>query len=515
MPNILWVDDEIDMLKGHLLFLEGKGYSVSTCNNGNDALDMVQENGFDTVFLDENMPGLSGLETLEKIKAMQPQLPVVMVTKSEEEHIMEMAIGSKIADYLIKPVNPMQILLALKKILDGKELVTQANVRGYQQEFGKMTMEMQQLDSWAEWSDFYKKLLSWEMKLDESPEEGLKSVLATQKKEANELFGRFISVEYEHWFTRDEDRPMLSHELVNRLVAPQLRNGNKIFFVVMDNLRLDQWLAIKPALAPYFQTEKEGIYNSILPSATQYARNALFAGKMPLQIKNQSPQYWVEEQAEGSKNQFEGELLRDQLSQLGLSSKKMEYHKVVNLRGANKLLDNIHQQKHNDLVALVYNFVDTLSHAKTDTEVIRELASDDAAYRRITKTWFEGSPLLKILQWAGEQGFTVIITTDHGTINVQRPAKVVGTKELTTNLRYKNGNGMSYPSKHSFVIKNPESVGLPKQHIADEYIFALTDYFYVYPNRFNHFAQYYRNTYQHGGVSLEELIIPYAIHVPK
>ena len=255
MPNILWVDDEIDMLKGHLLFLEGKGYSVSTCNNGNDALDMVQENGFDTVFLDENMPGLSGLETLEKIKAMQPQLPVVMVTKSEEEHIMEMAIGSKIADYLIKPVNPMQILSALKKILDGKELVTQANVRGYQQEFGKMTMEMQQLDSWAEWSDFYKKLLSWEMKLDESPEEGLKSVLATQKKEANELFGRFISVEYEHWFTGDQDRPMLSHELVNRLVAPQLRNGNKIFFVVMDNLRLDQWLAIKPG--PVFP-DREG-----------------------------------------------------------------------------------------------------------------------------------------------------------------------------------------------------------------------------------------------------------------
>ena len=379
-----------------------------------------------------------------------------------------------------------------------------------------MTMEMQQLDSWAEWSDFYKeKLLSWEMKLDESPEEGLKSVLATQKKEANELFGRFISVEYEHWFTRDEDRPMLSHELVNRLVAPQMRNGNKIFFVVMDNLRLDQWLAIKPALAPYFQTEKEGIYNSILPSATQYARNALFAGKMPLQIKNQSPQYWLEEQAEGSKNQFEGELLRDQLSQLGLSSKKMEYHKVVNLRGANKLLDNIHQQKHNDLVALVYNFVDTLSHAKTDTEVIRNWP--------VMMPRTGGSPDL-VRRFTAAENITMGRETrlygDHhyrpcGTINVQRPAKVVGTKELTTNLRYKNGNGMSYPSKHGFVIKNPESVGLPKQHIADEYIFALTDYFYVYPNRFNHFAQYYRNNISARWGIFGELIIPYAIHVPK
>ena len=515
MPIILWVDDEIDMLKGHLLFLEGKGYTVHTCNNGNDALDLVAESAFDAVFLDENMPGLSGLETLEKIKETHPELPVVMVTKSEEERIMEMAIGSKIADYLIKPVNPNQILLALKRILDGKELVTQANVRGYQQEFGRMTMEMQQLRTWEEWSQFYKKLLVWEMKLDESPEEGLKSVLASQKKEANELFGRFISSEYESWFASDEDRPMLSHELVNKVVAPQIREGNKVFFLVMDNLRYDQWLAIKPALAPYFHTKKEGIYNSILPSATQFARNALFAGELPAAIKKKTPQYWVEEQDEGSKNQFEGELLQAQFDRLGLGEKRLEYRKVVNLRGATKLLDQMHQLKNADCIALVYNFVDTLSHAKTDTEVVRELASDDAAFRRLTKTWFEGSPLLKMLQWASEQGYTAIITTDHGTINVQRPAKVVGTKELTTNLRYKSGNGMSYPAKHSLVIKDPERVGLPKQHIADEYIFGLSDYFYVYPNRFNHFAQYYRNTYQHGGVSLEELIIPYAVHLPK
>jgi DNA-binding response OmpR family regulator len=514
MPNILWVDDEIEMLKGHLLFLEGKGYSVATCNNGADALDLVQETGFDAVFLDENMPGLSGLETLEKIKDLLPELPVVMITKSEEEQIMEMAIGSKIADYLIKPVNPNQVLLSLKKILDGKQLVSQAATRGYQQEFGRLTLDMQQLRTWEEWANFYKKLLQWELKLDESPEEGLKGVLATQKKEANELFARFIANHYKQWFSESE-RPMLSHELVGKVVAPQLRDGKKVFFLVMDNLRYDQWLAIKPLLSPYFHQKEEGLYNSILPSATQYARNALFAGMMPASIKASLPQYWVEEHEEGSKNQYEGELLEAQLERLGLGDKKSVYQKVTNLRGANKLYDTIHQHKNADVFTVVYNFVDALSHAKTDTEVVRELASDDSAYRRLVKTWLEGSPLLKMLQWASQQGFTVVLTTDHGTVNVHRPSKVVGTKHLTTNLRYKTGNGMSYQSKHSFVVKDPSSIGLPKQHIADEYIFALSDLFYVYPNRYNHFVQYYRNTYQHGGVSLEELIIPYAVLTSK
>ena len=294
-----------------------------------------------------------------------------------------------------------------------------------------------------------------------------------------------------------------------------MRDGKKVFFLVMDNLRYDQWLAIKPLLSPFFHHKEEGLYNSILPSATQYARNALFAGMMPASIKASLPQYWVEEHEDGSKNQFEGELLEAQLERLGLGDKKSVYQKVTNLRGANKLYDTIHQHKNADVLTVVYNFVDALSHAKTDTEVVRELASDDSAYRRLVKTWLEGSPLLKMLQWASQQGFTVVLTTDHGTVNVHRPSKVVGTKHLTTNLRYKTGNGMSYQSKHSFVVKDPNAIGLPKQHIADECIFALSDLFYVYPNRYNHFVQYYRNTYQHGGVSLEELIIPYAVLTSK
>jgi len=510
MPNILWVDDEIDMLKGHLMFLEGKGYTFETCNNGSDALDVVAEQAFDAVFLDENMPGLSGLETLEKMKLVRPDMPIVMITKSEEERIMEMAIGSKIADYLIKPVNPNQVLLSLKKILKGRELVTQATTRGYQQVFGKLTMDMQGLRSWEEWSAFYRELLRWELELDKGKEEGLKGVLANQKKEANELFCRFISTEYPNWF-KSEERPMLSNELVGKVVTPRLRAGEKLFFVVVDNLRYDQWKAIASSINEDFNITDEGLYSSILPSATQYARNALFAGMMPLDIQKNFPQYWKEEQEEGSKNAFEGELLQEQLNRLGLSAKQMRYHKVVNLRGATKFVDHIHQNKDADLVTLVYNFVDTLSHARTDVEVIRELASDDSAYRRLTATWFEGSPLRKAMQWAANQGFTVIVTTDHGTVNVNKATKVVGTRDLTTNLRFKHGNGMSYQNKHSLVIKDPESVGLPKNHIADEYIFALNDQFYAYPNNFNHYVQYYRNTYQHGGVSLEEMIIPYAI----
>ena len=510
MPNILWVDDEIDMLKGHLMFLEGKGYTFETCNNGSDALDVISEQAFDAVFLDENMPGLSGLETLEKMKLVRPEMPIVMITKSEEESIMEMAIGSKIADYLIKPVNPNQVLLSLKKILEGRELVTQATTRGYQQVFGKLTMDMQGLDTWEEWSAFYRELLRWELELDKGKEEGLKGVLATQKKEANELFCRFISNEYEGWFSEDQS-PMLSHEVVGKVVTPRLRKGEKLFFVVVDNLRFDQWKAIAPSINEDFTVKEEGLYSSILPSATQYARNALFAGMMPIEIKKKFPQYWKDEHEEGSKNAFEGELFQEQLNALGLSAKQMRYHKVENLRGATKFVDGIHKNKDADIVALVYNFVDTLSHARTDVEVIRELASDDSAYRRLTATWFEGSPLRKAMQWAAKQGFTIVVTTDHGTVNVNKATKVVGTRDLTTNLRFKNGNGMSYQNKHSLVVKDPSRVGLPKNHIADEFIFALNDQFYAYPNNFNHYVQYYRNTYQHGGVSLEEMIIPYAI----
>ena len=510
MPNILWVDDEIHMLKGHLLFLEGKGYTFQTCNNGSDALELFDNTAFDAVFLDENMPGLSGLEVLEEMKTIRPETPIVMITKSEEEQIMEMAIGSKIADYLIKPVNPNQVLLCLKKLLKGKELVSQKATRGYQQVFGKLTMEMQQLETWQEWSDFYRELLKWELELEKSAEEGLKSVLATQKSEANELFSRFISNHYERWFESNE-RPMLSHEVVGKIVGPKIRAGEKVFFVVVDNLRLDQWMVMKPMIAEDFNIKSEGIYSSILPSATQYARNALFAGMLPLDIKKKFPNYWKEEHEEGSLNEFEGELFEEQLKRLGLGSKNVKYTKVTNIRWANKFIANIHQNKEADVVALVYNFVDALSHARTDVEVIRELASDDNAYRRLTATWFEGSPLRKALKWAAENGFKVVLTTDHGTVNVTKASKVVGTRDLTTNLRFKNGNGMSYQGKHSFVVKKPEKIGLPEHHIVDEYIFALSDYFYAYPNNFNHYVKYYRNTYQHGGVSLEELIIPYVI----
>ncbi len=510
MPIILWVDDEIDRLKAHQLFLAEKGYEIDTCNNGMDAYDLVKDRPYDAVFLDENMPGWTGLETLEKMKELRPALPVVMVTKSEEEAIMEMAIGNKIADYLVKPVNPHQLLLCLKKILQTSELVSKQTTQGYQKQFGRLTMEMQGLRSWDEWVEFYRKLLSWELKLQDSADEGLQSVLATQKQEANELFSKFIASHYEAWFIQG-DGPLMSHQWVHEVVAPLLENGEKVFMLVMDNLRFDQWLELKASLSPLFRTEREELYASILPSATQYARNALFAGMMPADIKRHFPDYWKEEGDEGSKNQFEGALLQAQLDRLGLGAKRMDYHKVTNVSGAKKYLDHLHQRKNMDLVALVYNFVDMLSHAKTDTEVIRELAADDAAYRKITKTWFENSALLKVLQWAAKEGFKVVLTTDHGTINVGRPSKVVGKRHMTTNLRFKSGQGMTYQAKHSMVIAKPSHVGLPTQHIAEEYIFALSDFFYAYPNNYNHYVSYYRNTYQHGGVSLEELMIPYVV----
>lgn len=511
MPNILWVDDEIEMLKPHHLFLEERGYTVEKANNGSDALDLVKSRSFDVIFLDENMPGMSGLEVLEVVKELKPELPVVMITKSEEEQIMEMAIGSKIADYLIKPVNPNQILLALKKILSSAHLVEQSTTRSYQREFGKITMEMQGLRNWDEWAAFYKKLLSWELKMDSIDEEGLKGILANQKEEANELFGRMVERNYQKWFAHREEAHLMSDQLVESVVAPLIKEDKKVFFLVMDNLRLDQWMVMKPLLSNYANVLNEGVYGSILPSATQYARNSLFAGMMPADIAKTHPQYWVGESDEGGKNNFEGELFKAHMDSLGLGHKNTVYHKVTNIRGAKKYVDNLHQLKTADVAALVYNFVDTLSHAKTDTEVIRELARDDRAYRKLTATWFSTSPLLQVLKYVLENGWTVVLTTDHGTVNVGRATKVVGTRELTTNLRYKSGKGISYNAKHVLEVDKPEAIGLPKEHIADKFIFAVNDYFMAYPNRYNHFVQYYKNTYQHGGISLEELIIPYAV----
>ncbi|WP_075340908.1 T9SS response regulator signal transducer PorX [Tenacibaculum agarivorans] len=511
--DILWVDDEIDLLKPHIIFLEKKNYNVTTCTNGADAVDLVDKESFDIIFLDENMPGISGLEALTQIKQKKTNLPVVMITKSEEEYIMEEAIGSKIADYLIKPVNPNQILLSLKKNLDHSRLVTEKTTLNYQQEFRKISMDLSMVNSYEEWIEFYKRLVHWELELENIDDSSLLEILESQKSEANTHFFKFIKKNYEDWLTSD-DKPVLSHTLFKDLIVPNLSNEQGTLVVIIDNLRYDQFRILEPYIENFYKKEEEHSYFSILPTATQYARNAIFSGLMPSEMEKRHREYWKNDIDEGGKNLFENEFLTAQIKRLNLNLKH-EYFKITSLKNGKDLADNYKSTKNNDLTVVVYNFVDMLSHAKTEMEVIKELVGDDKAYRSLTASWFKNSPLLSIIQKAKELGQKLIITTDHGTINCKNPTKVIGDKNISANLRYKTGRSLSYEQKDVYEVKNPQDIFLPSIAINSPFIFAKEDLFFAYPNNFNHFVKYYRNTYQHGGISLEEIIIPCAIYNSK
>ncbi|MBD0822768.1 T9SS response regulator signal transducer PorX [Aestuariibaculum marinum] len=513
--QILWVDDEIDLLKPHILFLEQRNYNVTTCKSGSEAIDVLETEKFDIVFLDENMPGLTGLETLNELKAKQDNLPVVMITKSEEEYIMEEAIGSKIADYLIKPVNPNQILLSLKKNLDHSRLVSEKTTSSYQQEFRKIAMDLAMVNSYEEWVNLYQKLLYWEIQLENIEDPSMFEILESQKTEANTQFGKFIEKNYADWFLPNTEAPVMSHTLFKEKIVPELSKEQPTLLVVVDNLRYDQWKVFEPIINNYYKKEHEEAFFSILPTATQYARNAIFSGLMPSDMEKLYPQFWKNDTDEGGKNLHEEDFLQAQMKRLNLDHLNYEFHKITNLRTGKKLVDNFKTLKDNDLTVVVYNFVDMLSHAKTEMEVVKELASNDKAYRSLTLSWFKNSPLFEMIQQAQQLGFKLIVTTDHGTINVKNPSKVIGDRDTSLNLRYKTGRSLTYEEKEVLVFKDPKEVHLPSINMSSSYIFAKSDSFFAYPNNYNHYVSYYRNTYQHGGVSLEEMIIPFSVFLPK
>ena len=512
--KVLWVDDEIDLLKPHIMFLEKRNYHVTKAQSGSEAIEEIKNTSFDIVFLDENMPGLTGLETLAEIKEMNASLPVVMITKSEEEYIMEEAIGSKIADYLIKPVNPNQILLSLKKNLDHSRLISEKTTSNYQQEFRKIAMDLSMVNSFEQWAEMYQKLVYWELELENIEDTGMFEILESQKTEANNQFCKFIDKNYPKCFDNSIDPPIMSHTLFRDKVAPQLKKGTPTLLVVVDNLRYDQWKAFEPFVANSYKKNTEDMYFGILPTATQYARNAIFSGLMPSDMEKLHPDLWLNDTDEGGKNMYEDKFLAAQLKRLGLDL-DWSYHKISSLKQGKRLAESFKSHKNEDLTVVVYNFVDILSHSKTEMEVIKELASTDKSYRSLTQSWFKNSPLMDIIQQASQLGFKLMITTDHGTINVKNPSKVIGDKNTSSNLRYKTGKSLTYQSKDVLAASNPTTIQLPKINMSSSFIFAKSDLFFAYPNNFNHYVGYYRNTYQHGGVSLEEMVIPFVTLSPR
>jgi CheY-like chemotaxis protein len=511
--HILWTDDEIDLLKPYIIFLEEKEYRVTTCTNGVDALKLVEEEDFDLIFLDENMPGLSGLETLERIKNITPSTPVVMITKSEEEDIMDEALGGKISDYLIKPVNPKQILLTIKKNIDTKRLVTQKTTSGYQSQFNQLGMQINTASSFNDWVEIYTRLVYWENEFDSSGADGMDEVLKMQKTEANKEFSRFIRGNYEDWFSgTSSDVPLISPQIFPKKVFPLLDQG-KVVVIIIDNLRFDQWKIIEQEIGDLFRTDEESIFAGILPTSTQYARNAMFAGMMPSEIQKRYPNLWIDESDEGGKNANEEELCRLHLQRLGIKA-SFNYVKISNQRAGKKLVENYRDLNNYDLNVLVYNFVDMLSHSRTEMEMIRELAFNESSYRSLVNSWFQHSYLYELLKHLNEQDIKLVITTDHGAVRVNNPIKVIGDRQTSVNLRYKQGKNLNFNKKEVFEVTRPESVYLPRSNVSSSYIFAMNNDFMVYPNNYNHFVNLYRNTFQHGGISMEEMLIPISVLSP-
>lgn len=502
--NILWADDEIDLLKPHLMFLRNRGYTVTTANNGRDAIELVESRPFDLIVLDENMPGLTGLETLSLIKQKFPLLPVIMITKSEEENIMDQAVGNKIADYLIKPVNPNQILIAIKKILHSDRLVSEQTTRDYRQEFNALSQSINSADTIEQWYDLYSRLVHRELELA-ATETNMDQLLEMQKNEANSEFAKWIKRNYQDWVTGDS-HPLMSPQIFPKKVFPLLDKGEKLFFILIDNFRLDQWRSVKPLLSDSFNIEEE-LYTSILPTATQYARNAIFSGLMPLDIEKLFPDLWVDEESDEGKNLNESPLIETMFERYRRHC-RFSYSKINDSQGAERLLRDFGKLENNDLNVVVVNFIDMLSHARTESKMIRELASTNAAYRSLTESWFRHSPLVDLLRRIADKGFRIIITTDHGTIRVENPIKVIGDKNTNTNLRYKLGKNLNYNPKQVYEIKRPEQFGLPSPNVSTAYIFAMNRDFFAYPNNYNYYVQYYTDTFQHGGISMEEMLVP-------
>lgn len=514
--RILWVDDEIEFLRPHILFLNGRGYRVDTATNGDDGVSMVRANIYDAALLDEMMPGKDGLTTLGEIKEIRPGLPVIMITKNEEESLMEEAIGSKIDNYLTKPVNPSQILMVLKKITEGKKLSEEKQSRDYIREFNSVNRILADGTDWKGWADIHLKLSQWELELNRHPDEGLKQSLEGQRESCNSEFGRFIENNYLDWVS-GSDRPMMSVDFTGKLAIPALRSGKKVVMVIIDCMRLDQWLSLEGLLSELFSIKRE-FYYSILPSATPFARNAIFSGLFPSEIEKMHPDLWGSgEEDEASSNRHERQLLERQVENAGVTLKpELKYVKILDQEEGLWVEKKIDTFYNAPLTAFVVNFVDILAHSRASSDVIKEITQDESAYRSIVRSWFEHSPIFRILRGFSKQKDTVVLmTSDHGSIRVLKGSKVISDKEASTNLRYKYGRNLKCEMKHALFIKDPAEYKLPQRGINVNYIIAKDQYYFIYPTNFNKYLSFFKNSFQHGGISLEEMVLPYYILTPR
>ncbi|MCD4689867.1 response regulator [bacterium] len=515
--KILWVDDEIDMLKPHIIFLEQRGYAISTATSGEDALEDVRGGGhYDLILLDEMMIGLDGLSTLQELKEIDPSVPVVMVTKSEEEELMNDALGRRIDDFLIKPVKPTQVLLAIKRLLDGRKMAQDQMAQTYAQESNQLRARIMSPMDWRDWIQTYTRLVQWDLELDRVRDPGLRQAHTDLQHMANAEFSRYVEVEYEDWVNDAEDRPLLSPDIFREFVAPLLKAKKKVYFVVLDCMRLDHWMSLMPSLDPLFSIENH-YYYSILPTATPFSRNSLFSGEWPNEVADRFPDLWdAHSRNEYSKNRYERQLMDLQLQRMDIHlSPEHRYVKIYEKDEADNVRRQMSSFHDRQFVSLVYNFVDILSHSRSESEILQELAPDEPAFRSLVRSWFNHSALYYIIAEMARQKATVVITTDHGAVLGKRAALVRGNRETTTNLRYKFGSNLGYNEKETFLIDNPGRFHLPTDGASKQYAIAKEDYYFVYPTEFHRYERQYRGSFQHGGISTEEMILPCAVLTPK